>query len=154
MNRYRIATGIFIFMLVNGINALSQINLAKFSLKQCVEQALANNTFIIQSGLQLQTTEANYPQAKNNRLPSLFGGYNFGINNGRSIDPSTNGYIKQQLNSSNTYANLDIPVFNGFRLQNSIKQNVLSQQSARADLQYEKDKLTLKVILTYLPACN
>jgi outer membrane protein len=66
-----------------------------FSLKQCIETAYTNNLQVKQSGLQMQTAEANYQQAKNNKLPTVNGSYNFGINNGRSIDPFTNAYITQ-----------------------------------------------------------
>ena len=64
-----------------------------FSLKQCVETAYTNNLQVKQSNVQMQTAGANYNQAKNNKLPTVSGNYNFGINNGRSIDPFTNAYI-------------------------------------------------------------
>ena len=125
-----------------------------FSLKQCIETAYANNLQVKQSNVQMQTAEANYNQAKNNKLPTVSGNYNFGINNGRSIDPFTNAYITQQLSSSNAGIDARLVVYNGGRLQNLIRQNAYTLQANKADLQQEKDNLTLNVILAYLQVLN
>lgn len=125
-----------------------------YTLKQCVETAVANNLQVKQSGLDKDAAEVNYRQAKNNRLPDVSGNYGFGINNGRSIDPFTNGYINQQLNSSNTSLSMNIPVFSGLRLQNSIKQREYGLKAAEMDWQQQKDNLTLNVILAYLQVLN
>lgn len=127
---------------------------ATFSLKQCVETAIANNIQVKQSGLDKDAAEVNYRQAKNNRLPDLSGSYGFGINNGRSIDPFTNGYINQQLNSSNTSVSLSVPVFSGLKLQNAIKQREYGLKASEMDWQQQKDNLTLNVILAYLQVLN
>jgi outer membrane protein len=125
-----------------------------FSLKQCIETAYTNNLQVKQSDVQLQTAEANYIQAKNNKLPTVNGNYNFGINNGRSIDPFTNAYITQQLSSSSANINANFVVYNGRRLQNLVKQNAFILQANKADWQQEKDNLTLNVILAYLQILN
>ncbi|MBL0355874.1 MAG: TolC family protein [Chitinophagaceae bacterium] len=64
---------------------------ARLTLNECIETALKNNTDIKQKELQMSNANVNFRQAKNNRLPSLQSQYNYGINNGRSIDPFTNG---------------------------------------------------------------
>jgi outer membrane protein len=125
-----------------------------FSLKQCIETAYTNNLQVKQSNLQMQTAEANYNQAKNNKLPTVNGNYNFGINNGRSIDPFTNAYITQELSSSNAGIDARVVVYNGGRLQNLVKQNAYILQANKADFQQEKDNLTLNVILAYLQILN
>ena len=102
----------------------------------------------------MRTAEINYTQAKNNRLPSVEGGYNYGFNSGRSIDPFTNGYINQQLTSSNVNAQAALPVFGGFQLKNSIRQNEAAFATATMEWQQRKDELTLQVILAYLQILN
>jgi outer membrane protein len=124
------------------------------SLKQCIETALSNNLQVRQSELQMQTAEAHYNQSKNNKLPTVNGNYNFGINNGRSIDPYTNAYNTQQLSSSNAAISANIVVYNGGRLQNIVKQNGILWQANKMDWQQEKDNLTLNVILDYLQVLN
>jgi outer membrane protein len=123
---------------------------SRLSLKQCVETAIANNLQVKQSDLQMQTAEINWKQAKANMLPSLNGSAGHGINQGRSIDPSSNSFINQQINYASYGLNASLPVFNGLGIQNSIKQTALSYEAAKMDVQQNKDNLTLGVILAYL----
>lgn len=125
-----------------------------YSLKQCVDLAWANNLQVKQSTLQLETAENTFIQSKNNLLPTVSGNFNLGLNNGRSIDPFTNGYITQQLLSSNAGINANYTVYDGMRLKNTVKQNGLLVQAAKMDVQQEKDNLTLNVLLAYLQILN
>ena len=58
----------------------------KYTLKQCVDSAIANNLQVRQSDLQMQTNEINWKQAKANMLPSLSAFADHGINEGRNIE--------------------------------------------------------------------
>ena len=122
----------------------------KMTLQQCIDTALKNNIQVKQSGLQADAASVNLKQAKYNMLPGLNGGFGYGLNQGRNVDPLTNNYINQQLTSSNVNLSSGIVLFNGMRLQNLIKQNSLTYGAAQMDLQQEKDNLTLNVILAYL----
>jgi outer membrane protein len=127
---------------------------SKLSLQQAIDIALKNNILSKQAELQTQNAKLNLKQAKNNRLPDLDGGYNYGFNNGRSIDPFTNGYINQQLSSSNINAQAGVPVFSGMQLKNTIRQNEYAFETATMEWQQRKDELTLQVILAYLQILN
>ncbi len=122
----------------------------KWSLKQCIETALTNNIQVKQSGLQADAAEVNLKQARANLLPDLNGSFGYGFNQGRNVDPLTNSYINQQLNSSNIGLGSSVTLFNGLRLQNLIKQNSFSYEAAKMDEQQAKDNLRLNVILAYL----
>lgn len=127
---------------------------SKLTLKECIETALKNNIAVRQSELQMKNAGINYNQAKNNRLPVLQSAYSYGINNGRSIDPFTNGYINQQLTSSDLNVQASLPIFTGFQLKNTIRQNELAFAGATMEWQQRKDELTLQVILAYLQVLN
>lgn len=122
----------------------------KMSLKQCVETAINNNITVQQTGLRAEAADINLKQAKSNLLPDLNGSFGYGFNQGRNVDPLTNSYINQQLTSSNVGLSSGVVLFNGMRLQNLIKQNSLSYDAAKMDLQQSKDNLSLNVILAYL----
>jgi outer membrane protein len=122
----------------------------KLTLKECIETALKNNIAVHQSELLMKNASVNYKQAKNNRLPVLQSNFNYGINNGRSIDPFTNSYLNQQLKSSDMSVQGSLPLFSGFQLKNTIKQNELAFTGATMEWQQKKDELTLQVILAYL----
>ena len=123
---------------------------AKLTLKDCIDTALKNNIAVQQSELLMKNAQINYKQSQNNRLPNVQSLFNYGINNGRSIDPFTNSYIDQQLKSSDASVQASIPLFNGFQLKNTIKQNELAFAGATMEWQQKKDELTLQVILAYL----
>jgi len=129
-------------------------NVNKLTLKKCVEAAINNNLQVRQSDLQMQAGAVNLKQAKANLLPDLSGTFNHGISQGRSIDPFTNGYINQKLTSANYSLSSGVILFNGFQLQNLIRQNGLTYEADKMDLQQTKENLTLNVILAYLQILN
>ncbi len=146
---------LFCALAVQGsISMKAQNTGSKLSLKNCLDVALANNIPVKQSELQEQNAKLNLNQSKMNRLPNVSASLNYGINNGRSIDPYTNSYINQQLSSSNSSLTASIPVFKGMQTQNNIRQASYSYQAAKMDLQQEKDNLTLNVILAFLQLMN
>jgi outer membrane protein len=126
----------------------------KITLKQCIDNAIKNNILVKQSGLQTDVAAINLKQAKANLLPNFNGSFGYGFNQGRNVDPLTNSFINQQLQSSNVGLNTGIVLFNGMRLQNLIKQNNYTSEASKMDLQQAKDNLTLNVILAYLQVLN
>ena len=126
----------------------------RLTLQKSIELALTKNIPTKQSEVTMQRAEVNYKQARNNRLPTIDGQFNYGINSGRSIDPFTNGYINQNLTSSSANTQAQLPVFSGMQLKNVIKQNEYAFATATMEWQQRKDELTLAVILAYLQILN
>ena len=120
----------------------------KLTLKQCVETGLANNLDILQSGLRMQQSRINWNQARLNMLPDLNGSAASGSNQGRSIDPFTNGYINQQVSYASYGLGSGVVLFNGLSMQNTVKQNALAYEASKMDWQQAKDNLTINIILT------
>lgn len=120
------------------------------TLKECVETAIQNNLEVRQTDLQMQAAAVNLKQAKANLLPDLFANLGHGFNQGRSIDPFTNQYINQEVLFGNYSVSSAVTLFNGFQLKNLIRQNSLTLEANKMDLQQRKENLTLNVILAYL----
>ena len=151
----RIITGILCLLLIGQFKAFSQpVNATRLTLKQCVDAAIKNNLLVRQSDLQMQAGGVNLNQAKSNLFPDLFANLNHGMNQGRSIDPFTNSYINQQIAFGSYSLNSSVVLFNGFQLKNLIKQNALTYEANKMDLQQTKDNITLNVILAYLQLLN
>lgn len=125
-----------------------------YSLKYCVETALANNIPVKQAGLQSELERANWNRAKADLLPNLNGGWDYGWNQGRSINPFTNAYISQQFSGSGAGLSSGIVLFNGLQLQNVIRQTGYAYRASELEWQQSRDKLTLDVILAYLTVLN
>lgn len=137
-----------------GLHVSAQTASNKYSLKQCVDIAIANNLQVKQGELQVQTSYINKRQAISNLLPGIVGNLGNGVNEGRSIDPFTNTYINRQVNYSTYNLSAGIILFNGLRLQNSIRQNALAFEAGKMELQQTKEAITLNVILAYLQVLN
>ena len=139
-----------LFLLVLGVSAKTQV----FTLQGAIDTALANNIPVKQSQLLSQSANVNLNQSKLNLLPYVSGDILHGIYNGRSIDPFTNGYVNQTLNSATYQVNSGIVLFNGGSLQNTIRQNAAAYEASKMEWQQSKDNLVLNVILAYLQVLN
>jgi outer membrane protein len=89
-------------------------------------------------------------QAKASRLPDLNIGGNTGYNWGRSIDPTSNQFISQQISFSGVSANSGMTLFNWFRITNTIKQNKLLVESADYGVDKAKNDISLMVVTLFL----
>lgn len=141
---------LFLIFISAFLNFNASLQAQTLTLKQCISQAVNNNVQVRQSALQIDNAQVNLNQAKANQLPDLSGSYNYGFNQGRSINPITNGYINQQLYSSGFGLNTGIVIYNGLRLKNLIQQNSNTLEAAKLDNQQAKDNLTLNVLMAYL----
>ncbi|MBS1654543.1 MAG: TolC family protein, partial [Bacteroidetes bacterium] len=131
-----------------GRTSFSQGN--PFSLKQCIDTAIANNLQVQKGDLQMQAAEISWKQSKLNMLPDLIGSASHGSNQGRSIDPFTNAFINQQVSYANYGLSSGVVLFNGLSMQNSVKQTRLAYEASKMDWQQLKDNLTINIILAYL----
>ncbi|MBK7375001.1 MAG: TolC family protein [Chitinophagaceae bacterium] len=149
---------VLLMMCISAVTGFSTLHAqdipSRLTLKACLDIALANNIPVKQSELLEQNARLNLNQSRMNRLPNVSASLNYGINNGRSIDPYTNSYINQQLSSSNSTLTASVPVFKGFQMQNSIQQASYNYQASKMELQQEKDNLTLNAILAFLQVMN
>lgn len=125
-----------------------------FSLKQCVETALNNNIPVKQNELLVQSARADWQKSKANLLPDLNGNWGYGWNQGRAIDPFTNGYIDQRFSSSGAGLSAGLTLFGGLQLQTLIRQTGYAYHASEMEWQQSRDKLTLDVILAYLTVLN
>ena len=124
------------------------------TLQQAVETGIKNNIDVKQRDLQMQSAEINLKQSRANMYPTFSATANHGINQGRSIDPFTNAFVNQTVNYAGYGLNSGIVLFNGLSIRSNIRQNSLTYEATRMELQQERDDLTLNIILAYLQALN
>ena len=150
MKHYIIIT-LFLFQFLNGIGQNSNTT---YNLQECISIALKNNLDLKSARLQTKTADVYFKQSKNALLPTLNGNYSIGKTSGRSIDPFTNNYINQELTFSNAGLNLDVSIFNGFRIKNEIKQSRFNMQASEMEIEEVKQNLVLNVTLLYIQILN
>jgi outer membrane protein len=125
-----------------------------FTLQQCIDSALAANILVRQSGLQAQAAQVTFNQSKLNLLPYVDANIYHNMYSGRSIDPSSNGYVDQKFNSADYQISSGIVLFNGNNLRNTVKQNASAYEASKAEWQQSRDNLVLNVMLAYLQVLN
>jgi outer membrane protein len=121
-----------------------------YSLQQCIDLALKNNIPVQRQALQAQVAQVNLKQSRTNLLPDLNADLSHGLNAGRSIDPSTNTFVNQNVNGANYGISSNVVLFNGLTLQNRIRQNAYAYDASQMEQQQYKDELVLNVMLAYL----
>ncbi|TDB68275.1 TolC family protein [Arundinibacter roseus] len=122
----------------------------ELSLEECIQIALQNNLQIKQSALQVSADQNNLIQSKWQRWPSLGFNASQGFSFGRNIDPFTNQFVQQNISFNNYSLNSSVTLFNGFQLQNTIRQNDLTLQASQKDFATNRNDVMLNVALAYV----
>lgn len=120
------------------------------SLQQCLDIAIKNNLTVKQNALSTEQARIGYVQSIDNLFPSITSGASRQLTSGRALNPVTNAYITQSVTSDNYNLDGQVRLFNGFALQNAIKQASLSYQSGQMAYQAAKDIVTVNLITNYL----
>ena len=121
-----------------------------WSLEQCINYAFENNLNIKLSDLSRQNIDAQLQQSKLSMIPSL----NFNLFNswrwGRSIDPTTNRFANQSINSNGLNGSTSVILFNGNRQVNTIRQGKKELEASHYDMEKSKNDIALQVVGGYL----
>ncbi|MBN8653459.1 MAG: TolC family protein [Cytophagales bacterium] len=120
-----------------------------WTLQECVDYALKNNLNVKTNLLNAETSKVNLDQSKFQMLPTLNGGGSYGYNWGRNIDPTTNQFETERINSINFQASSSLLLFNGFRLFNNYKQSVTDNEAAAEDFIKAKNDVIINVVTLY-----
>lgn len=122
----------------------------KWSLEECVDYAFEYNLRVQRSELSMRNEEVLLKQNKLSRIPT----FNMNIYNswrwGRSIDPTTNLFTTQRINSNGASATSNFLVYNGSQLHKTIKQGEKTVQASFYDLEKAKNDVALDVVFGYL----
>jgi outer membrane protein len=118
-----------IFLLICCLPTLLQAQ-SRLTMRECIDLLTKNNLVYKEGNLQAESAEAQLRQTRSQILPQISIGSNNSINLGRSIDQYTNEYIDQVYNYSSIGAGFQMPVFQGGKFQNQVRQSVLLKESA------------------------
>ena len=121
-----------------------------YSLEDCIRIALETNPTVKISELTVQTNGNIYAQSKWQRWPSISFSASQGFSSGRNIDPFTNQFVQQNINSNNYQLGGQITLFNGFQIKNNIKFNNENYKASAKDLDAARNDIMLNVALAYL----
>ncbi|MDR1918530.1 MAG: TolC family protein [Tannerellaceae bacterium] len=122
-----------------------------WTLEECIRHATENNIDLKQRLLEQESRDIEMNTAQNSWLPNLNGGLGQNFDFGRS--PSKDGVIVDR-NSANSsaYLQVSMPLFDGFKIPNTIAMRKLNLQAAIESLNKAKDDLAIGVASYYLQA--
>lgn len=122
----------------------------RWTLERSVAYALNNNIQVKQLELRQRGAEATLDANRLSRLPNVDANVGYGIQLGRTIDPTTNSFEQQNITFNNLSLGAGMIVYNGGRINNSIKQSKLDAQAARLETEATANDVALAVANAYL----
>lgn len=122
----------------------------QWTLRECIDYAVVNNLTVKQSELTVESSQIDYNQAKWALAPSINAGGTLSRAGGRSVNSAAYQYTTEPNTSLNPYISGSITVFNGFKLQNTIKQTSTALDASEYDLQKSKNDVILNVVNLYM----
>jgi outer membrane protein len=141
-------TILFIFFGVLSFTTISAQDV--WSLEQCINRALDENLNIKDAELAIDNASINQKLSKQARYPSLNGGSSAFWNFGRSIDPTSNEFITTTFFSNNLSLNTGVTLFNGGRINNTIKQSQIDFDASQKEMEQARNDVALNTAISFL----
>jgi outer membrane protein len=121
-----------------------------WTLQECIKTALDNNLNVKRSVYNVESSEVGYWQAKMAFLPTLNGSGSYSKSYGRSLNPVSNQFITRNINNINLSATGNLTLFNGMRLQNSLRQSKRDYLASGEDLRKAQNDVIINVSTLYI----
>lgn len=127
----------------------AQESVAPWSLEACIDYAYANNIQLKQKVEEQESRKVELHTSKHSWLPAVNANMGQSFQFGRSTSKS--GVIVDQNASNTTFnINLDMPIFDGFKIPNDIAARKLDLQAAIESLNKAKEDLAISIASYYL----
>ena len=120
-----------------------------WTLQDCVDYALEHNITVRQSEVALEQKEVELSNARNRRLPGLSASVSENLSFGRGLT-ADNTYTNSNTTSTSFSLGADVPIFQGFDINNGIKLGKLGLAAATEDLEKARDDIRVSVAQAYV----
>ncbi len=141
---------VFSLFIAGAVSLGAQAQDSLWTLQRSVEYAVSNNLDIKQSVLNERLSKLQLQQSQLSQLPTASASGNYGRNFGRSIDPTSNQFIRSGYNFVGLNGNVDVLLFGWFQKRHTIGRNRSLMSAASADLDQLKDDVSLNVATAFL----
>lgn len=138
--------GLLCVTLMSSVSAQGKL----WTLEECILHAQKNSLQVQQSTISVEQSKLNERQAKLSRYPNLNASGSYSINFGRTIDPTTNSFQSQQVQANTFGVQAGALVYNGGRINKTIKQSQMNVMASEYDNQQVIQDLSLAVARNYL----
>lgn len=142
---------IFLFLLLLYFSGKVQAQEVRiWSLEDCIHHAIENNLRIKQQRLGVDLARENLSQAQATRFPSLNANASHNYNYGRTLDPLTNEFATERIQSNNFSVSSGVTLFSGFQIRKSIERERYELDASRFDVESMENDIALSVASMYL----
>lgn len=142
---------LLIAIMVSASGALNAVAAQEtWDLEQCINHAVNNNLQVKLQEITEQLTAYQLSQSKANMYPTLNGTASYGVNFGRSTDPTTNQFVTQRIQTSGFSLNSSLILFSGLTQLNTIQQNKYSLLASQFQTEEVKNNVMLSVTAGFL----
>ena len=138
---------ILIAALLGGLSARAQQ--APWSLADCINYALEHSLTVQQSALKVEQQEVELNTAQGRRLPTVSASASESLSFGRGLT-ADNTYSNSNTTSTSFQLGGNMPIFQGFDINNGIKLSKLNLAAATADLEKARDDIRVSVAQAYV----
>lgn len=138
-----------LLVIVSSISLSAQ---EEWSLQKCIDFAVKNSFNVAQADMSIKDAGIVTSLSEQQRYPSVSANTNIGWNFGRSIDPTSNGFVNTTFFSNRYGVNTDVLLYNGGRLKNTIKQNRIKEGIAKENKNATINDLIANVAQGYFRA--
>ena len=138
------------FVVVSVLSLAPVMAQDEWTLERCISYALDNNIQIKQSALQAESAKLDKTQSLAQMFPNLNASTGFNVNFGRNIDPGTNQFVNEQVNSNNFRVGSNVTLFNGLRLLNTFKQSQLDLLAAEYNLEGLGNDISMSIATAFM----
>ena len=121
-----------------------------WSLEDCVDHAIENNLRIQQQKLGVDIADENLRQTRSLRFPNLNSNVTHSYNYGRTLDPLTNEFATERVQSNNFSISSGVTLFSGFQIRNSVQRDRYDLEASRLDVETMVNDISLAVASAYL----
>ena len=121
-----------------------------WTLEECIKYANEHNLVIQQVAQANRIDNINLEQSKAERLPSLSASASAGRSWGRGFNYINLALVDGGYNTASFGVNMNMPLFNGFSTQNTIKQNRLLAESGQLDVLASQENYSILIAQSYL----
>ena len=129
--------------------AFGQNHSGPWTLSECIRHAQDNNITLKQQDLQVKQQEIQLETTKGSRLPQVSGSTSENFSFGRGLT-ADNTYSNTNTTSTGISLGTAVPVFQGFRIRNSIKEGELNLQATTAELEKAREDMSVSVAQAYV----
>ncbi|MBO6517169.1 MAG: TolC family protein [Bacteroidia bacterium] len=123
---------------------------SKWSLQTCIEYALEHNLNVSDQVIGEQRAQNAFDQDRLDRYPILNASASHNYNFGRTIDPFTNQFINQSIQSNNFALSSSVTLFNGSRITNTIKRSENEVMRSKLQRETTQNQIALNVADAFL----